>query len=46
VVVESDADIGAQVAEEDGVAPELSSGNGAGPDAAGDAEPPESSGAN
>jgi len=46
VVVESDADIGAQVAEEDGAAPELSSGNGAGPDAAGDAEPPESNGAN
>jgi len=46
VVVESDADIGAQVAEEDGAAPELSSGNGAGPDAVGDAEPPESNGAN
>jgi DNA gyrase subunit A len=46
VVVESDADIGAEVAEEDGAAPELSSGNGAGPDALGDAEPPESNGAN
>jgi len=46
VVVESDADIGAEVAEEDGATPELSSGNGAAPDAVGDAEPPESNGAN
>jgi DNA gyrase subunit A len=45
VVVESDADVGADVADETGVTPELSSGNGAGPDTAGEPEPPESNGA-
>jgi DNA gyrase subunit A len=45
VVVESDADVGADVADETGVTPELSSGNGAGPDTAGELEPPESNGA-
>jgi DNA gyrase subunit A len=45
VVVESDADVGADVADEDGIAPELSAGNGAGPEDGLAPEPPESNGA-